>query len=127
MAWEPKPHDPYGKQHKQLRTWAQKNLPQHCTNCGETDTLELDHIRNLKQGGTHTTNNVQWLCTNCHKTKTQHEAAQARKPYRRPHRPSIGQVEQNRTEHQTPAAFEQTTQGDNPSNICSEPDGIGVL
>lgn len=49
-----------------------------CQTCGEPGT-EVDHIINLKSGGTNALENLQLLCRSCHNRKTQAEAAAARK------------------------------------------------
>lgn len=46
-----------------------------CQCCGRIGgKLELDHIINLASGGTHNKDNLQILCYDCHKTKTQTES-----------------------------------------------------
>ncbi|QFS17028.1 HNH endonuclease [Acinetobacter indicus] len=46
-----------------------------CQSCGlVTTALELDHIKNIAQGGTEDESNLQSLCTPCHKKKTQQES-----------------------------------------------------
>lgn len=55
------------------------NRDQHtCRHCGAPAT-EVDHIINLAQGGTHHLDNLQALCTPCHRIKTEQEALQARR------------------------------------------------
>ncbi|CEI54487.1 hypothetical protein [Acinetobacter bereziniae] len=39
-----------------------------------TQDLELDHIVNIAQGGTEDESNLQSLCVECHKVKTQNES-----------------------------------------------------
>jgi 5-methylcytosine-specific restriction protein A len=56
-----------------LRRQAQRAIPRRCAWCGSADRLELDHTVNLAAGGTDTLDNVQWLCTDCHRVKTQQE------------------------------------------------------
>jgi hypothetical protein len=42
-----------------------------CTNCGRDDIkLEVDHIIGRAQGGTDNMDNLQTLCTICHKNKS---------------------------------------------------------
>ena len=41
----------------------------HCDLCGETESLEVDHIIRVKDGGSHDKDNLQLLCHNCHVTK----------------------------------------------------------
>lgn len=46
-----------------------------CQCCGRVTTeLELDHIINVAQGGTDDESNLQSLCVECHKKKTQQES-----------------------------------------------------
>lgn len=46
-----------------------------CQCCGRVGgKLELDHIVNLARGGTDSKDNLQILCHDCHKTKTQNES-----------------------------------------------------
>ncbi|WP_111891608.1 HNH endonuclease [Acinetobacter sp. MB5] len=46
-----------------------------CQCCGRVTTeLELDHIINVAQGGTDDESNLQSLCVECHKKKTQKES-----------------------------------------------------
>ncbi|HAV4657514.1 TPA: HNH endonuclease [Acinetobacter baumannii] len=48
-----------------------------CQCCGRvTMDLELDHIKNVAQGGTDDEANLQSLCVPCHKEKTQKESRQ---------------------------------------------------
>ena len=88
MAWTNRPQRT--KVHHQLVTWARTNLPNQCAQCGATTTLELDHIKNLARGGTDTTNNIQWLCCQCHKAKTARESGEWRKKVKRATRTPIG-------------------------------------
>ncbi len=36
----------------------------------EQKNIQLDHIKPLAKGGTHTTDNVQWLCADCNRNKS---------------------------------------------------------
>ncbi|MCO8071880.1 HNH endonuclease [Acinetobacter lwoffii] len=46
-----------------------------CLHCGITTMkLELDHIINVAQGGTDDESNLQSLCPECHKVKSQKES-----------------------------------------------------
>lgn len=46
-----------------------------CQSCGRVGgRLELDHIINVAQGGTNNQDNLQILCHDCHKQKTQTES-----------------------------------------------------
>lgn len=48
-----------------------------CQCCSRVTTeLELDHIINVAQGGTDDESNLQSLCVECHKKKTQKESRQ---------------------------------------------------
>ncbi|MDV7089481.1 HNH endonuclease [Rhodococcus opacus] len=52
-----------------------------CRQCGTSGTvaaLELDHITNVKEGGTDHPTNAQLLCQPCHTRKTHNEAARGR-------------------------------------------------
>lgn len=49
-----------------------------CVQCGNTNRLEVDHIINIANGGTHNLDNLQTLCADCHREKSQQEARQAR-------------------------------------------------
>lgn len=49
-----------------------------CRTCGHPAT-EVDHIINVAQGGTHHPDNLQALCTPCHRAKTETEALAARR------------------------------------------------
>ena len=48
-----------------------------CQICGSTENLELDHINPLRNGGTSTIDNLQWLCHVCHNKKTLQELQEA--------------------------------------------------
>lgn len=61
-----------------------------CTRCGSTTKLEVDHIHNLKAGGTNKDYNLQTLCHACHQRKTQREAYRARTRHKRRPRPGLG-------------------------------------
>ena len=69
-------------------TAAWRRLRQHvidrdghrCANCHtEQGTLELDHIVNVKAGGTDHPDNARLLCGPCHKIKTAAEATTGRR------------------------------------------------
>lgn len=46
-----------------------------CQHCGKVGgRLELDHIKNIADGGTDDPNNLQILCNQCHAKKTQTES-----------------------------------------------------
>lgn len=67
--WE----NPSGGAPRKLRNAALKRDNHQCVKCGNTQNLEVDHIHNTAQGGTHTLNNLQTLCHTCHKQKTRQE------------------------------------------------------
>lgn len=66
-----------GAPHKQRKAALQRDNHQ-CVKCGNTQHLEVDHILNVARGGTHDLNNLQTLCADCHREKSQEEARQAR-------------------------------------------------
>jgi 5-methylcytosine-specific restriction enzyme A len=45
----------------------------HCETCGAGGKLEVDHIVNVAEGGTHELTNLQALCLACHAAKTKAE------------------------------------------------------
>lgn len=57
-----------------LYNQAKRALPRYCQHCGTTNQLELDHIVPLAEYGDDTLANSQWLCHNCHTTKTRQES-----------------------------------------------------
>ena len=74
-----------GRQRQQLHDQQIAREPQ-CRRCGSQDQLEADHIIPIAEGGAHTDPaNLQTLCHNCHKQKT--EAERRRGTRRRQHRP----------------------------------------
>lgn len=44
-----------------------------CAKCGEKSNLELDHILPIQFGGDNSPENLQLLCHDCHRVKTQYE------------------------------------------------------
>ena len=44
-----------------------------CAICGATENLELDHIKTYYEGGKTVEENLQWLCEDCHRKKTNGE------------------------------------------------------
>lgn len=53
---------------------AKKLIPKDkCAICGSTKGLELDHIVPYYEGGRSDIDNLQWLCHDCHKKKTEIE------------------------------------------------------
>lgn len=85
MAWDnEKRNHTHTREHRALRRWALANLDYVCAvpGCGTRKGLHLDHVENIKGGGTHSNTNVQWLCPPHHKPKIQREAARARRKIR---------------------------------------------
>lgn len=41
-----------------------------CVNCGNNNNLEFDHIIPISEGGSNTERNIQLLCSNCNKKKS---------------------------------------------------------
>jgi len=78
--------------YNKLKTWAKNNLPHTCNHphCTATSDLELDHITPYSQGGTDTTNNVQWLCPQHHWQKTKKEQHHWQQRTKRTPRKPIG-------------------------------------
>lgn len=72
----------YGKEWDKLRQVAlsrDKHLCQACLQSGAvTVGTHVDHVRPKSQGGSDDMSNLQTLCAQCHKTKTQREAVAAR-------------------------------------------------
>ena len=52
-----------------------------------TTATEIDHKQNLTTGGTNQLDNLQAVCTTCHKQKTQHESLTARTRHKRKPKP----------------------------------------
>ena len=91
MAWNNQtPNRPNSHQWQKLRKTTlhrdnhtcQLNYP-GCT----TTATEVDHISNLTTGGTNKLDNLQAVCTNCHKQKTQHESLASRTRHKRKPKP----------------------------------------
>lgn len=61
-----------------------------CQQCGNTEHLEVDHINNRRGPGYDHDNNLQVLCHQCHKAKTQRESGEWRQKTRRTPRKPIG-------------------------------------
>lgn len=64
-----------------------------CQHCG-ADGHEVDHITNVKAGGSDDDNNLTTLCARCHDHKTQAEAraGRARRSNHRPPEPHPGLI-----------------------------------
>ncbi|MGY6410778.1 MAG: HNH endonuclease [Alkalilacustris sp.] len=69
----------YGAKWRRLRAFVlarDKGLCQVCLNQGRTtQATEVDHILNRARGGTDHTDNLQAICSVCHRAKTLREAA----------------------------------------------------
>lgn len=68
----------------------------NCANCGAQhtkDNLEVDHIRPVRDGGSHASDNLQMLCVPCHKVKTAQELAGKRSTTLLPKYTSVVSVE----------------------------------
>ena len=80
MAWKPNtgPSRTATTRWRNTRRRAQTEIALACTECGSTNQLELDHIIPVCEGGADEMCNLQWLCRDCHKLKTQGEAQRAR-------------------------------------------------
>ncbi|MFW9156242.1 HNH endonuclease [Corynebacterium striatum] len=67
--WE----NPSGGAPQHLRKAALNRDHHQCVQCGNTECLEVDHIKNVASGGGHNLNNLQTLCKTCHREKTRSE------------------------------------------------------
>lgn len=90
-----------GAPHK-LRKATKQRDGYKCVKCGSTESLEVDHILNTAQGGTHTLNNLQTLCHTCHKQKTRQEMSKGH------------QARRNRAKYPKEQHPGLKTPGDNP-------------
>jgi 5-methylcytosine-specific restriction endonuclease McrA len=66
-------------QWRALRATAFRLYGKSCVKCGENAT-EIDHILEVANGGTDDLENLQPLCTACHKAKTAQFNSKRRKP-----------------------------------------------
>ena len=68
----------YGAKWRKLRDMVLRRDKYLCVPCGKygflTPATEVDHIVNKAQGGTDNPENLQGICTDCHKAKTKAEA-----------------------------------------------------
>ena len=55
-----------------------EHVKTECVRCGDTENLECDHIIPVNAGGTHDEENLQTLCSKCHREKS----AKEKSPYR---------------------------------------------
>lgn len=95
MAWQAGGRSRTGTAaYKRWRTAVLTRDGYRCRQCGHHDptgrSLRSDHRANVKRGGGDSLDNGQTLCDECHKAKTQDEAAagrafQRRDLYREPH------------------------------------------
>lgn len=69
----PSSHDRgYGAKWRKLRRYV-LSLDPVCKICNRAVATEVDHIKRKADGGTDDTNNLQGLCSECHKVKTLRE------------------------------------------------------
>lgn len=61
-----------------------------CTQCGAIERLEIDHIDNTRNEFYNLDNNLQTLCSDCHRTKTQCESGEWRTKVKRKPRTPFG-------------------------------------
>ena len=61
----------YGPQWRVIRNRVLKAEP-NCRMCGGLAT-EVDHIKSLKEGGTHSIDNLRPLCKSCHSRRTYYD------------------------------------------------------
>ena len=61
-----------------------------CAQCGNTEHLEVDHINNRRGPNYDHDENLQVLCTQCHKAKTARESGEWRRHIKRQPRKPIG-------------------------------------
>lgn len=85
MAWSNANNTgPYNKtEWRKVRQEALQALDYKCAECLWDQDLELDHIINVKAGGSNTIDNAQFLCKRCHQRKTQAEATVAKNAWKR--------------------------------------------
>ena len=62
------------------RRWFRKKILKKfnhkCKMCGDTENLQIDHIKPVWLGGTNTVENLQVLCKHCHIIKGSNEEGQ---------------------------------------------------
>lgn len=89
MAWPTNP-DRYKGVPERLAARIRHRDNHQCQHCGHRDldghSLEVDHILNVKAGGTDHPDNLQVLCIPCHRAKTGEESGRARRGRPRNHR-----------------------------------------
>ncbi len=62
----------YGSQWRFIRARVLKAEP-ICRICNDAQATEVDHIKPLKEGGTHDINNLRPLCKSCHSRRTYYD------------------------------------------------------
>lgn len=83
-GWNREPNH-YPSNWKQLRLLVAERAGQRCEDFMEDNTrcpdlgTQCDHIVNMRSGGTHDLDNLQWLCAWHHKKKTARESQDARR------------------------------------------------
>ena len=79
MAWRNGASRTTATEWKRLHRLAGRHLPYWCAQCGAEpagrDSLELDHITPVAEGGADGLDNLQWLCPSCHAEKSRRETA----------------------------------------------------
>lgn len=91
MTWE----NPSKGAPQHLRKTTLRRDGHQCVKCGATQDLEVDHIQNVAQGGTHRLDNLQTLCRECHREKTRkemragHQARASRGKYPKEQHPGL--------------------------------------
>lgn len=58
-----------------LRARVYRAFGRRCVRCGSTDQVQVDHITPWAEGGRTEFENLQPLCSDCHKVKSQAESA----------------------------------------------------
>lgn len=83
MAWSRDPHR-YRGVPKALADQIRRRDNKTCRQCGQPGH-QVDHIHNVRAGGTNDPQNLQTLCTPCHTAKTNSEAREGRTAWRNAH------------------------------------------
>jgi 5-methylcytosine-specific restriction protein A len=79
MAWRNGVSRTTAAEWKRLHRLAKQRLSYWCAQCGAEpvigrDSLELDHVVPVAEGGTDALDNLQWLCPLCHAKKSRRES-----------------------------------------------------
>lgn len=77
MAWSREPGHRRGRPRAQAERIRRRDN-WTCQECGRPDSYEVDHVTNVAAGGSDHDDNLRVLCVDCHKAKTQTEAAAGR-------------------------------------------------